>query len=696
MLAGWLARASVGSRRRRLPEWRRRDRLVAAARRRAHRSCSRCCRDIRERARRRPDLVGRARLGRRRRGDVLRRAARPDNSRLTTEARIGTSALARRACSPTRRATMPTACRASSRSSRHDTIYEAAHAPRRAARRGLPRILVRARGPLRCACASGGRAARSPPRVRTPSATAETRPASSCDRPRARSSSSIAEPARARSATSRWRSGPRPLRGHILISHTHWDHIQGLPFFAPLFVPGNEWDIYAPHGFEQSLQETLAGPDAVHVFPDHAARARRHHPLSRDRRGHLRRRRHPRHDAVSQSPRAHARLPPRSATASAVVYACDHEPHARQLAAGERRDRRAGPRAMPSSSPAPISSFTTRSTRPAEYESKKGWGHSTVEYAVEVAPQRGRAPARAHPPRSAARRRRGRSHRRRPSRRRVADSGSSMEVFARGRGRSSSFTPRRGRHAGAAHRRGLRGAVAALGAVRPHGAARRRRSGDGGAIAGSGAADGIRAIVETDGAARARQGAGRIARRWSSWTSTCRASTAPPSAARDSRPDGDGSAASLPIIVVADREKSAAAAATTASATGWSSRFRRPTCARGCARGCCAPPAAGRRRRCRRTKKDASRHCASLGVLDTPPEERFDRLTRLAAAIFDVPTVLVSLVDRDRQWFKSALRRRRARDTARHRPSARTPWRAARRWSFRMRCSTRGSPTTRW
>jgi phosphoribosyl 1,2-cyclic phosphodiesterase len=28
----------------------------------------------------------------------------------------------------------------------------------------------------------------------------------------------------------------RAARGHILISHTHWDHIQGLPFFAPLFV----------------------------------------------------------------------------------------------------------------------------------------------------------------------------------------------------------------------------------------------------------------------------------------------------------------------------------------------------------------------------------------------------------------------------------------------------------------------------
>ncbi|HJX82174.1 MAG TPA: phytochrome sensor protein, partial [Candidatus Udaeobacter sp.] len=37
-----------------------------------------------------------------------------------------------------------------------------------------------------------------------------------------------------------------PLRGSILFSHTHWDHIQGFPFFAPLFVPGCHWDIYGP------------------------------------------------------------------------------------------------------------------------------------------------------------------------------------------------------------------------------------------------------------------------------------------------------------------------------------------------------------------------------------------------------------------------------------------------------------------
>jgi diguanylate cyclase (GGDEF)-like protein len=43
----------------------------------------------------------------------------------------------------------------------------------------------------------------------------------------------------------------------------------------------------------------------------------------------------------------------------------------------------------------------------------------------------------------------------------------------------------------------------------------------------------------------------------------------------------------------------------------------------------------------------------SLNILDTSPEERFDRLTRLAKRLFNVPIALISLVDADRQWFKS-------------------------------------------
>lgn len=45
----------------------------------------------------------------------------------------------------------------------------------------------------------------------------------------------------------------------------------------------------------------------------------------------------------------------------------------------------------------------------------------------------------------------------------------------------------------------------------------------------------------------------------------------------------------------------------------------------------------------------------SLSILDTDPEERYDRITRLVAAVFNVPMATISLVDEHRQWFKSRI-----------------------------------------
>src|SRR6266481_7182330 len=58
-----------------------------------------------------------------------------------------------------------------------------------------------------------------------------------------------------------------PIRGHLLITHTHWDHIQGFPFFTPLFVPGHVWDVYGPGGLGGRLEEALARQMEYAYFP---------------------------------------------------------------------------------------------------------------------------------------------------------------------------------------------------------------------------------------------------------------------------------------------------------------------------------------------------------------------------------------------------------------------------------------------
>jgi phosphoribosyl 1,2-cyclic phosphodiesterase len=54
---------------------------------------------------------------------------------------------------------------------------------------------------------------------------------------------------------------------HLFISHTHWDHIIGLPLFAPLYTPGMEVHLWSPVGFEKSTQELLTEIFAYAYFP---------------------------------------------------------------------------------------------------------------------------------------------------------------------------------------------------------------------------------------------------------------------------------------------------------------------------------------------------------------------------------------------------------------------------------------------
>lgn len=57
-----------------------------------------------------------------------------------------------------------------------------------------------------------------------------------------------------------------PVEGHIFFTHSHWDHMQGFPFFTPAFIKGNQFDIYgaiAPDGstIEQRLNDQMLHPN---------------------------------------------------------------------------------------------------------------------------------------------------------------------------------------------------------------------------------------------------------------------------------------------------------------------------------------------------------------------------------------------------------------------------------------------------
>jgi phosphoribosyl 1,2-cyclic phosphodiesterase len=59
----------------------------------------------------------------------------------------------------------------------------------------------------------------------------------------------------------------KPVRVHLLVTHTHWDHIQGFPFFTPIYIPGNELLIYGPRALEKSLEEALMFQMQYSYFP---------------------------------------------------------------------------------------------------------------------------------------------------------------------------------------------------------------------------------------------------------------------------------------------------------------------------------------------------------------------------------------------------------------------------------------------
>jgi CheY-like chemotaxis protein/phosphoribosyl 1,2-cyclic phosphodiesterase len=183
-----------------------------------------------------------------------------------------------------------------------------------------------------------------------------------------------------------------PVRGHLLITHTHWDHIQGFPFFAPLFSPGNTWDLYAPGGLGKRLEATLAGQMEYAYFPITLAQLGatiRYHDLVEGRfdlDGVRATTRYLNHPALTLG----YRLEVGGVT---LVYATDHEPHAPHRPPAPTPAGAACPDVPVHQEDQGHTDFLTAADlvihdaqyTAAEYLHKVGWGHSPVEYTVDIA-----------------------------------------------------------------------------------------------------------------------------------------------------------------------------------------------------------------------------------------------------------------------------------------------------------------------
>ena len=123
---------------------------------------------------------------------------------------------------------------------------------------------------------------------------------------------------------------------------------------------------------------------------------------------------------------------------------------------------------------------------------------------------------------------------------------------------------------------------------------------------------------------------------------------------RTLRRSGTGSTEELPIVVVAEEAEVDPGLGREAGVTDWlswpfSTQYARTRTRAWCLRRACRWEAAP----LPEDEEERLGAVRGLGLLDSAAEERFDRLTRLAQALFDVSAALINLVDADRQWTKS-------------------------------------------
>ncbi len=187
-------------------------------------------------------------------------------------------------------------------------------------------------------------------------------------------------------------AGPNPLDVNMLITHTHWDHIQGFPFFVPAYVPGNKVNVWGPPSMEKPLGKVLRGQMDPAYFPVGLGSMAAEMTITEIREPEFQvgafkvKAMYVNHPGITMAYRVEI-------DGLVITYATDTEPyrtllgwddeqtrHGEKVAYGGKRDEELVAFAHKADLYIADSQYT-----PAEYEKKRGWGHTCYTDCIQVA-----------------------------------------------------------------------------------------------------------------------------------------------------------------------------------------------------------------------------------------------------------------------------------------------------------------------